>query len=57
MPRLALGPTQPTIQWICGFLPLGVKHPGHEADRSCLSGAKVKNLWSYISTPPYIFMT
>jgi hypothetical protein len=33
-------------------LSLGVKRPGHEADHSPQSSAKVKNAWSYTSTPP-----
>jgi len=34
----------------------GVKQPGHEADHSPPSSAKVKNAWNYTSTPQYIFM-
>jgi len=34
MSRLALGPTQPPIQWVPGALSLGVKQLGHEADHS-----------------------
>jgi hypothetical protein len=30
--RLALGPTQPPIQWVPRVLSSGVKQPGHEAD-------------------------
>jgi hypothetical protein len=33
----------------------GVKQSGHKADHSLPSSAKVKNAWSYISTPPYVF--
>jgi len=32
---------------------LGVKRPGREADHSPLSGAKVKNSWSYTPIPQY----
>jgi hypothetical protein len=32
-------------------LTLGVKWPGHEADYSLPSSAKVKNEWSYTSIP------
>jgi hypothetical protein len=39
-----------------GTLPLGVKRPGREADHSPPSSAKVKNAWSYTSTPKYVFM-
>jgi hypothetical protein len=39
---------QSPIQWVLGALPtLGVKWPGHEADCSPLSSAKVKNTRSY----------
>jgi hypothetical protein len=54
--RMALGSTQPPIQWILGDLSLGVKRPGREADHSPPSSAKVKNAWSYASTPLYILM-
>jgi len=33
----------------------GVKLPGHEVDDSLPSSAEVKNVWSYTSTPPYVF--
>jgi hypothetical protein len=39
---MTLGPTQPPIQWVPGALSLGVKQPGHEADHSSPSSAKVK---------------
>jgi hypothetical protein len=42
MSRPALGPTQPPIQWVPGAFSLGVKQPGHEADHSSPSSAKVK---------------
>jgi len=56
MSRLALGPTQCSIQWILGAVSPRVKWPGHEADHSPPSCAMVKNTWSYTSTPPYVFM-
>jgi hypothetical protein len=34
----------------------GVKRPGREADHSPQPSAEVKNAWSYISTPEYVFM-
>jgi hypothetical protein len=52
----AVRPTQPPIQWVLGTLVPRVKQPGHEDDHSSSSSAKVKNMWSYISTPPYVFM-
>jgi hypothetical protein len=48
---MALGPTQPPIQWVPGVLPLAVKRPGREADHPPTSSAEVKNTWSYTSTP------
>jgi hypothetical protein len=42
MSRMALGPTQPPIQWVPGALSLGIKQPGLEADHSPPSSAKVK---------------
>jgi hypothetical protein len=56
MSRLALGPTQPPIQWVPWALPLGVKWLGHEADHSPPFNAKIKNLWGCTSTPQYTFM-
>jgi hypothetical protein len=40
--RQALGPTQPSTQWIPGALSLGVKRPGREADHLPPSSAEVK---------------
>jgi hypothetical protein len=54
--RTALGPTQPPIQWVPGALSLGVKRQDREADHSHPSSAEVKNAWSHIFTPQYVFM-
>jgi hypothetical protein len=54
--RLALGPTQPPIQWVSGALSPGVKRLGREADQSPPITAKVKKMWTYTSTLPYAFM-
>jgi hypothetical protein len=35
---------------------LGVKRLMCEADNSPPSSSKVKNVWSYTSNPPYVFM-
>ena len=43
LPRLALGPTQPSVQWTYMVLSLVVKHVGHELSHSSLSSAKIKN--------------
>jgi len=42
MSRLALGPTQPLIQWVSGALSLGGKAAGLEADHSPPSSTEVK---------------
>jgi len=39
--RLALGPNQPTIQWVLGFFP-GVKRPGRGVGYPSPSSAEVK---------------
>jgi hypothetical protein len=41
--RQALGPIQPLVQWVAGFLSPGAKPPGREADNSPPSNAEVKN--------------
>jgi hypothetical protein len=34
----------------------GIKRPGHETDHSPPSSAEDMNSWSYIFTPPYVFI-
>jgi hypothetical protein len=42
--RLALGPTQPPVQWVPGVLSPGVKtRPARDADHSPPSSAEVEN--------------
>jgi hypothetical protein len=43
-----LGPNQPPIQSVSGFVP-GIKPPGREVDHSVV---EVKNEWSYTSALP-----
>jgi hypothetical protein len=50
------GVPQPAIQWLPWALSLGVKWPGREADHLPPASAEIKNTWSYISTPQYVFM-
>lgn len=40
-----LGPTQSSIELVPGALPLGVKHPGCEANRPPPTSTEVKNTW------------
>jgi len=55
MSILAVGSTQPPIQWVLGILSPRVKWPRHEADHSPPSSTKVKNMLRYTSIPPYTF--
>jgi hypothetical protein len=54
--RTALEPTQPPIQWVPGAFSLGVKRQGCEADHPPHLVSRLKNAWSYTSTPQYAFM-
>jgi hypothetical protein len=49
--RLALGPTQPSIQWILESLSPGVKQLSYEADCSPPCSAKVKNGGAVLPLP------
>jgi hypothetical protein len=49
--RPALGPTQPTTQWMPEALSLGVKWPVHKADHSPPSTAKDKCMELYLHSP------
>jgi hypothetical protein len=53
MSRPALEPTQPPVQWVSGALPLGVKRPGREADRSPLFSAEIKECVELYLHSPY----
>jgi hypothetical protein len=54
--RLALGSTQPPIQWLPGALSPGLKRQGREVDHSPPTSAEVKkNVDLYIHSP-YAFM-
>jgi hypothetical protein len=43
-PRPNLQPTWPPIQWVLGFLSLGVKWSAHEADSSFLCSTEIENV-------------
>jgi hypothetical protein len=53
MSTLILGPSQPPIQQVLGLF--GDKMDGYEANNLPLSTPEVKNVWSYTSTPLYVF--
>jgi hypothetical protein len=50
--RMVLGPTQPPVQWVLGSLSLGVKWPGVKLTTHLHLVPRLKNVWSYTSTPP-----
>jgi hypothetical protein len=54
---MALGSTQPPIQWVPGAVSLRVKWPEREADRSPPSSAEVKECMELylhsLNTPPW----
>jgi hypothetical protein len=54
--RPGLGPTNPLIELISGAAVPPLKRPGREANHSPSSNAEIKNVLSYTSTPPYVFM-
>lgn len=40
------------IQWVPGFLSVGVKQLGRETDHTAASTSKVRNEWNCASTVP-----
>jgi hypothetical protein len=44
------------IKWVAGALIPGIERPWREADHSSPSNAEVKKVWSYSSTPQFVFM-
>ena len=52
----AMRPTPLHIQWVPGVVFSRIWQLGCEADHSPPSNAKVKNGWSYTTTPQYAFM-
>jgi hypothetical protein len=46
------GPMQPSIQWVMGFLSLGIKRLEREAAYSPASHTNITNEWSYTPTHP-----
>jgi hypothetical protein len=54
--RQALGFTQPPTESVPGVHSSGIKQPRRDSNHSPPSSYEVKNVWSYISTPPYVCM-
>ena len=50
--RLEIIQTCTGVHRACCSVGAAVKRPGHEAGRSSMSSAEVKDDWSYTSTPP-----
>jgi hypothetical protein len=53
---MALGPTQPSIQWVPGVLSLGIKRPGRESDHSPPSSGGQRICGAIPPLPQYAFM-
>jgi len=51
---MALGTTQPPIQWVPGALSLGIKQQGREANHSPPPSAKVKCVEIYLHSPIHL---
>jgi hypothetical protein len=47
----------PPMKCMLEALSPGIKQLDHETDHSPPSSAKFKTVWSFTSSPPYIFMT
>jgi hypothetical protein len=57
MPRPTVVPSQPPVQWVLEPRSFRPNRPGSKADCSHQSNLKIKNEWSYTSTPPAIMAT
>ena len=57
MPRSTVVPSKPPVQWVLQPRSLRPNRPESIADYSPQSNVKVKNEWSYTSTPPAIMPT
>jgi hypothetical protein len=55
--RPALGLIQTAAQWVLVALSPAVKQQVLEADHSPLSSVEVVNVWSFTSTPAFVFMS
>jgi hypothetical protein len=55
--RMAMETTQPPVLWVSGAVSPKIERPGLLAYHSPPSNVKVKNAWSYISLPPYVFVS
>jgi hypothetical protein len=57
-PRYALGQTKHPINWYAyRGISSGTKRLKREVSHSFSSSAKVKHAWTYISIPPYVYMS
>jgi hypothetical protein len=56
--RLAVGSTEPLVQWITRSVSMGVKQQKHETDQSSLpiSEVKIGGVTYALSHPPYVLM-
>ena len=52
--RLALGPTQLSVEWVAGAISLGVKWLEQGFGHICPSNSEVMNDWQYSSIPIFL---
>jgi len=53
---IKIWPIRLSVQWVPGTLSPGAKRLVREADHSPPPSDEVKNVQSFTSTPPYVFM-
>ena len=54
LPKQALRPTQPTIQWVPMTCSSGATRSARGSNHASPSSAEIKDKWNYTFTPPYV---
>ena len=56
-PRPDLEPTQPLTQYVSGEFSPEINLPRRDADNALPKSTDLMNVWNYLSTPPYTFIS